>query len=114
MTSKKLGALLRSVPPATARAEASGDLSASIIAPEPAALPRAARPAAMEPEVPLQVLIPKHVRTQLGVRAAEEGRSLRELVPASHSETRNRGERSGHSGQAGPQSINLLIHDFMS
>ena len=80
MTSKKLGALLRSVPPATARAEASGDLSASIIAPEPAALPRAARPAAMEPEVPLQVLIPKHVRTQLGVRAAEEGRSLRELV----------------------------------
>ena len=81
MISKKLGALLRSVPPATARAEASSDLSASLMAPEPAALPqRASGPAAMEPEVPLQVLIPKHVRTQLGVRAAEEGRSLRELV----------------------------------
>ena len=34
----------------------------------------------IEPEVPLQVLIPRRIRTQLGVKAAEEGRSLRELV----------------------------------
>ena len=82
MTSKKLGALLRSVPPATARTEVSEAVSA-IPPPEPvpAASPRrASRSEAIEPEVPLQVLIPRRIRTQLGVKAAEEGRSLRELV----------------------------------
>jgi hypothetical protein len=64
VTSKKLGAILRSVPPATARGE-------------PAEAPSAA-PA--EPEVPLQVLIPASVRKQLGLKAAEEGQSLRALV----------------------------------
>ena len=34
----------------------------------------------IEPEVPLQVLIPKHIRTQLGVLAANEGKSLRAVV----------------------------------
>ena len=64
MTSKKLGAILRSVPPATARGE-----------------PVEAPPAApTEPEVPLQVLIPASVRKQLGLKAAEEGQSLRSLV----------------------------------
>jgi hypothetical protein len=79
MTSKKLGALLRSVPRATAVEE-----------PEPpAATPVAAEPAvrrteraapAIEPEVPLQVLIPASIRKQLALKAAEEGKSLRALV----------------------------------
>jgi hypothetical protein len=76
MTSKKLGALLRSVPPATARAEP----------PEPTQQGRdTIRPYETEPrpasvEVPLQVLVPKHVRTQLGIMAAKEGKSLRAVV----------------------------------
>lgn len=82
MTSKKLGALLRSVPPATARLEVSEAASAPPPAePMPAALPqRVSRSQAIEPEVPLQVLIPRRIRTQLGIKAAQEGRSLRELV----------------------------------
>jgi hypothetical protein len=80
MTSKKLGALLRSVPPAIA-AEAPET-------PEPVALPAAGpevrkigRAAGVaETEVPLQVLIPASIRRQLAVKAAEEGQSLRALV----------------------------------
>jgi len=34
----------------------------------------------IEPEVPLQVLIPAGIRKQLALRAAEEGQSLRALV----------------------------------
>ena len=30
--------------------------------------------------MPLEVLIPERIRRQLGIKAAEEGRSLRELV----------------------------------
>jgi hypothetical protein len=84
VTSKKLGALLRSVPPAIARAEA------TLVAPPP---PPSEQPdrqpviqqpitarAAAEPEVPLQVLVPKHIRIQLGVKAAQEGHSLRALI----------------------------------
>ena len=88
MTSKKLGALLRSVPPATARAEAPAPPPAVLPVPEPpappspSARPEPARPdpARPEPEVPLQVLVPRHIRTQLGVKAAQEGHSLRALV----------------------------------
>ncbi len=77
MTSKKLGALLRSVPRATAAK-----------APEPAPAVPAAEPASqvaratptVEPEVPLQVLIPAGIRKQLALKAAEEGQSLRALV----------------------------------
>ena len=84
MTSKKLGALLRSVPPATARAEAAEPppLAAPGV-PEPLPEPPLRRhpvPSAVEQEVPLQVLIPESIRRQLGVKAAEEGKSLRELV----------------------------------
>ena len=84
MTSKKLGALLRSVPPAVARAEAPEPPPAAA-PPEPAvellAAPRrAAQPAAIEPEVPLQVLVPRHIHRKLAVKAAEEGPSLRGLV----------------------------------
>jgi hypothetical protein len=80
MTSKKLGALLRSVPPATARAEASPPIAA---ARDPAPDPQSSRPVLPdrgEPEVPLQVLIPERVRKGLAVKAAEEGRSLRAMV----------------------------------
>ena len=91
MTSKKLGALLRSVPPAIARAEATpAPLAAPAPPPEtpvseppdrqpPIQQPITARPTA-EPEVPLQVLVPKHIRIQLGVKAAQEGHSLRALI----------------------------------
>ena len=83
MTSKKLGALLRSVPPATARAEVP-ESPQPTAAPDPTPQPQwpgpAAKPPAEEREVPLQVLIPESIRRQLGVKAAEEGRSLRELV----------------------------------
>ncbi len=78
MTSKKLGALLRSAPPATAvePQEPAGGL-------EPAAHTHRGSGrvvAVVEAEVPLQVLIPAGVRKQLALKAAEEGQSLRALV----------------------------------
>ena len=81
MTSKKLGALLRSVPHATVtETSAPADtMPASIMSesvPRPVALPAIAA----EPEVPLQVLIPTSIRKQLALKAAEEGQSLRALV----------------------------------
>jgi hypothetical protein len=82
MTSKKLGALLRSVPPATARGELPElpqERAASVQIPEVETAPTSAR-FSIEAEVPLQVLIPKHIRTQLGVMAANEGKSLRAVV----------------------------------
>ncbi len=84
MTSKKLGALLRSAPPATARAE-TPEPAQPTARPLPAAEPeRPHRPVTTPPpaeqEVPLQVLIPEHIRRQLAMKAAEEGRSLRSLV----------------------------------
>jgi hypothetical protein len=66
MRSKQLGALLSAVPPATASPAAP-----AVSAPRPA---RSAR------EVPLQVLIPEHVREELGIMAARERASLRALV----------------------------------
>jgi hypothetical protein len=83
MTSKKLGALLRSVPPAVARIDAPEPPPAaapSAPAAEPPVSRRAAQPAAIEPEVPLQVLVPRHIHRKLAVKAAEEGPSLRGLV----------------------------------
>jgi hypothetical protein len=79
MTSKKLGALLRSVPPATAAEEPEAPVAAP--APVEPATRKAARASpAIEPEVPLQVLIPASIRKQLALKAAEEGKSLRALV----------------------------------
>ncbi len=74
MTSKKLGALLRSVPPAPA-----------VETPDPPAAPAPPRRVdhaapVIEPEVPLQVLIPANIRKQLALKAAAEGQSLRALV----------------------------------
>jgi hypothetical protein len=77
MTSKKLGALLRSVPRATAAETPEPVLFASAIEP-PSRVVRTAP--AIEPEVPLQVLIPAGIRKQLALKAAEEGQSLRALV----------------------------------
>jgi len=78
MTSKKLGALLRSVPSATVAA-ASEIPQAPDTPPHPAPR-RAAKPTPAEPEVPLQVLIPAGIRKQLALKAAGEGQSLRALV----------------------------------
>jgi hypothetical protein len=81
MTSKKLGALLRSVPRATA-AEVEDTAAPPLEQPPPAIPERKAARAqpAIEPEVPLQVLIPASIRKQLAFKAAEEGQSLRALV----------------------------------
>ena len=84
MAQHKLGALLRSVPPATARTEAWTTASAPPpLEPTPLALAPArfnVRSDRAGSATSLRVLIPQHIRTQLGVKAAEERRSLRELV----------------------------------
>lgn len=89
MTSKKLGALLRSVPPATAPAynEEVPAASPSIEAPTEASTPKSVQraeefPAALapQPEVPLQVLVPANIRKQLALMSAERGESLRSLI----------------------------------
>ena len=84
MTSKKLGALLRSVPPATA---VELQEQPPVVPPEPLPPLDEAPPKRMgkqasvpEPEVPLQVLIPASIRKQLALKAAEEGQSLRALM----------------------------------
>ena len=81
MTSKKLGALLQSVPPATARALPDPSPAAPVAKAQPA--PRRAVPpevAKDEPEVPLQVLVPAHIREELGIMVAKERVSLRSLI----------------------------------
>ena len=82
MTSKRLGALLQSVPPATARA--APDTGAAAPATKAPPAPRrtvAAVAAKAEPEVPLQVLVPAHIREELGIMVAKErGASLRSLI----------------------------------
>ncbi|HVI68719.1 MAG TPA: hypothetical protein VM910_40050 [Bradyrhizobium sp.] len=80
MTSKKLGALLKSVPPATARAAPEIIPVSAVEKPAPAPR-RAVLPAAKkEPEVPLQVLVPAHIRQELGIMVAKERTSLRSLI----------------------------------
>ena len=71
MRSKQLGALLNTVPPATVARTPAIASPAPIDAP---ALRRSSK------EVPLQVLIPEHVREQLGILAAKERASLRALI----------------------------------
>ena len=55
---------------------------------------------APEAEVPLQVLIPEHIRRQLAVKAAEEGRSLRSLAATALRGAGDRRKRGGHQGEA--------------
>jgi hypothetical protein len=82
MTSKKLGALLQSAPPATARA--APDTSSGVPVTKVPPAPRrtvAAVAVKAEPDVPLQVLMPAHIREQLGIMIAKErGSSLRSLI----------------------------------
>ena len=81
MTSKKLGALLQSVPPATARAVRDETPAPAAAKPQPT--PRRSVPVAVvkeEPEVPLQVLVPAHIREELGIMVAKERVSLRALI----------------------------------
>ena len=80
MTSKKLGALLQSAPPATARAAPEISPVAQIVKAQPG--PRRVAPAIArdEPEVPLQVLVPAHIREELGIMVAKERVSLRSLI----------------------------------
>ncbi len=88
MTSKKLGALLRSVPPATAVPAgddqpvpaAASPAIASPTLPDPAPAKAPAPVNQVEAEVPLQVRIPAGVHRQLAIKAAEQGESLRTLV----------------------------------
>lgn len=76
MRSKQLGALLSTVPPATARpAPQSIPARSPPIAPSPTAVPGRGTK-----EVPLQVLIPEHIREQLGIMAVKERASLRALI----------------------------------
>jgi len=81
MTSKKLGALLRSVPPAIAAETPEPPVAVPAPAAAEPVVQKAARSSPpAEPEVPLQVLIPASIRKQLALKAAEEGKSLRALV----------------------------------
>jgi hypothetical protein len=81
MTSKKLGALLRSVPPATVAEAREASVAASVPATVEPSIRKSDRSSpVIEPEVPLQVLIPASIRKQLALKAAEEGKSLRALV----------------------------------
>jgi hypothetical protein len=82
MTSKKLGALLQSVPPATARPIADISPAEPLSRPEPITrrMEAPAPVAREEPEVPLQVLIPAHIREELGIMVAKERTSLRALI----------------------------------
>jgi hypothetical protein len=75
MSSKQLGAILNRVPPATARPAAASTPAADL---DPAK--RRLVPVAPTREVPLQVLVPEHIREELGVLAARERTSLRALV----------------------------------
>jgi len=79
MTSKKLGALLQSAPPATVRV--ASDASPPVAKAQPS-LRRLVAPviAKDEPEVPLQVLVPARIREELGIMVAKERVSLRSLI----------------------------------
>jgi hypothetical protein len=81
--SKQLGALLSAVPPATARsAPPIEQPPAPQVRAKPMPLARTEAPsrAKAAPEVPLQVLVPEHVREELGILAAKERTSLRALI----------------------------------
>ena len=72
------------MPPATAWAAPEISPVAALRKPAPALPRRAAPPVAKkepeEPEVPLQVLVPAHIREELGIMVAKERTSLRSLI----------------------------------
>ena len=78
MSSKQLSSLIRKAPPATVPDD---EPEAIEIAPEPLRAIQASvtkKPA--EPEVPIQVKIPKSIQKQLYHLSVEEGVSLRTLI----------------------------------
>ena len=82
MPSKKLASLIQSVPPATARSAAPLD-PAGLPTPELVRRPPAGPSVRLlrdQPDVPLQVLIPAHIREELGIMGAKERASLRALI----------------------------------
>jgi len=79
MTSKKLGNLLREVPPTTSPAAEMNTGSGT----NRRNLPIGKQDnenAPRSPESPLQVLVPAHVRKQVNIMQAESGESLRTIV----------------------------------
>ena len=83
--SKQLGALLSRVPPATAAGQGATSLAPRSVPyappPEPALPNPKAEPMAMsDREVPLQVLIPEHVRKQLDRMRADTRKSIRQVT----------------------------------
>lgn len=93
--SRQLGAILRSVPAATAMPlAAENDVPSVMLESSPvAALVGVASPAALPPlqaedkaersvqgEVPLQITVPKHVRKRLLIMATEQDCSMRALI----------------------------------
>jgi hypothetical protein len=82
--SKQLGALLGRVPSATVSGQPPGRPAPVPYAPEqprtPGIAPAVPLAAAEEPEVPLQVLVPRHVRIQLDRMHAETRKPLRALT----------------------------------
>jgi len=80
MTSKKLGALLQAAPPATARPVPEISPVTQITKPQPVPPRIAPTVARDEPEVPLQVLVPAHIREELGIMVAKQRVSLRSLI----------------------------------
>jgi hypothetical protein len=78
MSSKQLSSLLRKAPPATVPED---EPEAMKISPEPVrAKPVAAKQKPAEPEVPIQVKIPRSIQKQLYHLSVEEGVSLRTLI----------------------------------
>ncbi len=82
--SKQLGALLGRVPPATVSGQPVHRPASVPYAPEQRSAPTPEPPApaepVVEPEVPLQVLVPRHVRVQLDRMHAETRKPLRVLT----------------------------------
>jgi hypothetical protein len=78
--SKQLGALLGRVPPATASGQQAHRATPARYAPEQPESPITTRATSDEPEVPLQVLVPLHVRVQLDRMHAETRKPLRALA----------------------------------
>jgi hypothetical protein len=79
--SKQLGSLLSRVPAATAAGQAAFSRSEPVsYVPEQAGVPARIPRGGSEPEVPLQVLVPRHVRVQLDRMHAETRKSLRQLT----------------------------------
>lgn len=79
--SKQLGALLNRVPPAMVSGQQAAPRTAAVsYAPEPSPATGALGGEADEPEVPLQVLVPRHVRVQLDRMHADTRKPLRALT----------------------------------